>query len=161
MNQFVQSDYLPKGYLVNKLGDVKSPYDKVLKKTISNSGYEYLNIKSKSYFIHRAIAFAFIKRINGKDFVNHKNGIKLDNRIENLEWCTKSENNKHSHLMGLNNYNPYYKNKLGKEHNRSKSILINGVLYNGISEASRKLNIGISTIHYRLNSKNCNGYKYS
>ena len=59
------------------------------------------NNKSKNFAVHRLVCLTFLERIKGKNFVNHKNGDKYDNRLENLEWCTKSENTLHSFRNGF------------------------------------------------------------
>lgn len=55
----------------------------------------------KIIMVHRIVASAFLDRPDGKDFVNHKNGNKADNRVENLEWCTAQENSIHAVRTGL------------------------------------------------------------
>ena len=68
-----------------------------LKTPIADMGYKKVNINKINFYIHRLVASAFIPNPENKPCVNHKNGIKTDNRIENLEWVTSSENNKHSY----------------------------------------------------------------
>jgi hypothetical protein len=73
---------------------------KIKKSRINQSGYVTValvrnNVSAVTY-LHRIIATAFISNPKGYKIINHKNGIKSDNRIENLEWCTSGYNNQHA-----------------------------------------------------------------
>ena len=69
--------------------------------TLNNRGYLSVVVRRKTHMLHRLVALAFIPNIEGKPFVNHKDGNKLNNRVDNLEWCTTSENNRHARETGL------------------------------------------------------------
>ena len=91
-------------YILQSNGVRRKVKGRVLKSTISNSGYKNITlVKGSKYqlFIHRLVADAFIINNENKSTVNHKDGNKLNNNYENLEWATYSENNIHAIHTGL------------------------------------------------------------
>ena len=76
---------------VSPEGKVKGPQG--LLKTYTLNGYKTLSYKGKSYFVHRLVAQTFIPNPDGKEQVDHINGVRDDNHVENLRWCTRIENN--------------------------------------------------------------------
>ena len=67
----------------------------------SSKGYTKTTMGGRSVSVHRLVAEAFIPNPENKPEVNHINGDKEDNRLANLEWCTRSENMKHAYANGL------------------------------------------------------------
>ncbi len=100
--------------------------EKILAQKKHNSGYKMVSLrrnKNKKYFtVHRLVAIHFIPNPLNKRTVNHKNGIKWDNRIKNLEWNTDSENGLHSFEKLGRKGSKTYLGKFGKHHNRSKPV---------------------------------------
>jgi hypothetical protein len=122
-------------YRVSNLGRIKSlsrlveckngyrkTKEKILKPHINKSGYCSLDLgKRNKHLLHRIVANAFIPNPDNKPCVNHLNGIKSDNRFDNLEWCTYSENEKHSYRVLGKKANCNLKEpKKGEESNFSK-----------------------------------------
>lgn len=90
-------------YKISNLGQVlNSKTGKILKPHLFNTGYLrvnlYKDIKPKLFYIHRLIAFYFIDNPDNKQYVDHKNNIRTDNRIENLRFVNSSENSMNSGL---------------------------------------------------------------
>ena len=109
-------------YQVSNLGRIKSIKRNIFLKAHTNSkGYLVVSLSKNNslstYRIHRLVAETFIPNLENKPQVNHINGIKSDNRIDNLEWCTNSENQKHAFKNGLQ------KSVVGNSNPNSKEIL--------------------------------------
>ena len=128
-------------YSITKNGNIlNTKTNRILKYVIDSSGYYQVNLynkgKSKKFLIHRLVAIYFIPNLENKPQVNHINGIKTDNRIENLEWNTSKENINHAL-------------KLSNNQRKNSKIVIDlytGIFYNSIGDAAKTLDIKYQTL---------------
>ena len=93
---------------VSDFGEVKS-HGKIIKGEITSGGYCRVHISHKGvqykFLVHRLVAEAFILNPKRLPEVNHIDGNKQNNSVDNLEWCTRSQNTSHAFKTGLRNYN--------------------------------------------------------
>jgi len=154
-------------YQVSNLGKVKTiPSKKRYRPSQSGDrsfqihfGYCVINLfkDNKSHYkrVHRLVAEAFIPNPNKKPCVNHINGIKTDNRIENLEWCTHSENEIHSYNILGKNLKGIKKSFKNGVNVKCKKVLCveKNIIFNSIKDAANGLNLQRANITAQIKGK--------
>ena len=91
---------------VSDRGRVRNARGKLCRQFKLSTGYMQVTINGKAHLVHRLVGIAFLANQMNKPQINHINGIKDDNRVENLEWATRSENQKHRfEALGHSAYN--------------------------------------------------------
>ena len=152
-------------YLITEDGLVlNTKLNKYLKIQTDRYGYKivqlYKNGIPKKFSIHRLIAIQYIINPYNKPEVNHINGIKSDNRLENLEWVTKSENGLHAYKIGLSNIS-----ELNKKMVRAKITKVvldteNGIFYDSLTDLCNQLNLKYSKMRDMLSNRTKNKSKF-
>lgn len=127
-----------------------------MKLSLAKNGYYTACVNGKNRLVHRLVAEAFLDNPNNYPCINHKNEIKTDNRVENLEWCDYRYNNTYGTHLGKSIIT--LKNAMSKKKIKVYSINKGGVkvLYDSIINASKYT--GISSSHI---SECCKGTRKS
>ena len=144
-------------YQASNLGQVRSlPWPQhhkeaiILKTFKNNSGYLCLSILGRKMLVHRLVAMTFIQEHSEKDCVNHIDGDKTNNRVDNLEWVSSSDNMMHSTYVLMNGRRCRVK------------CVETGEVFDSIREASRSMGIHFPNIVASLNGrlKTAGGYHW-
>ena len=144
-------------YEVSDCGQVRNKKTgHILKQPINPYGYYYLNLckngKPQTFRVHRLVAEAFIPNPNNLPLINHKDENKLNNNVDNLEWCDYLYNN---------TYGEGFKSRCHKieQYDLNGNYLAS---YNSLSEASRQTGTWLGSLSQCLNGKQytAGGYKW-
>lgn len=142
---------------------------------VDRAGYARVYLKTKSgmkrFLVHRIIAMCFIPNPNSKPCVNHIDGDKLNNSVENLEWCTYSENEHHSyHVLGKK-VSMSHMRKIQQIHADSSSKKVDQIsedgevvaVFDSQAKASKETGISQGNISECCNGKRkiAGGYKWA
>lgn len=151
-------------YQISDLGQVRNSKGNILKGYTNNRGYQMVHLrakdKNKLYSIHRLTAEAFIPNPDNLPQINHKDENKLNNNINNLEWC----DSKYNVNYGTGNKRRS-KTKINNTYNiKSVQCIETGIIYTSTREAERQTgtdNSQISAVcNHKKNYKTAGGYHW-
>lgn len=131
-------------YSVSNIGQIRNDNtDRILKPSLQQGYYHItltINKKQKNLRVHRLVALAFILNPKNKPYVNHKDGDRKNNKVDNLEWVTPKENIQHAHKTGL------VKKTRGRQVIQYSLMGEEMITFNSIAEAAKELNLQGSKI---------------
>lgn len=163
-------------YSVSDNGRVKNnSSNKIISQRQATNGYMRVNVRAGTekyekpitLSVHRLVAEYFLPKVDGKEYVNHKDCDKTNNFVSNLEWCTAKENSIHAY-NSKSAYRDKCNSNIAKAQECCKKHIVaykdNIIIgeYESIKQASECLNISIKTIYNCLHNKhnNKNGYVF-
>ena len=142
-------------HLISNYGNIKTVKGRILKQRFDKDGYYQVNLYNQGMEttkkVHRLLALSFLPNPNNYPVVNHKDGNKTNNHIDNLEWCSVSYNTQHAYDNGLE--------QKGFEHSQSKPFLLkdddNNIIsqYDTLSNFSEIINMERITATFMLKNK--------
>ena len=144
---------------ISSFGNVKNKKtNKIIKGDINNAGYKRVTFGNKHYFIHRLVAKYFCKGYKDGLIVNHIDGNKTNNNMNNLEWVTRSENDLHAFKLKLRKVYPCtFKHRIIKYDLNTNEIIC---IYDNTKECEKDLKVARTNIYNTCNGiqSSCRGY---
>lgn len=142
-------DYLP-GYKIYKDGRIYNMKMRRFKNwQLNTTGYYRIDHGKSKYYVHRVVAEAFLEKTPSQTQVNHKDFNRANNHVDNLEWCTSSENNQHAKDNNPEQYRHTMK-KVGQYDLETKKLI---KIHDGMKIASRETGINSGSISKVVNGK--------
>jgi hypothetical protein len=152
------------GYDVMPCGAIfSSKTNRLLSASTDSYGYKVVGLsidgKLRTKKVHRLVALKYLNNPIGKPQVNHKNGVKTDNNISNLEWATNLENQRHAVNTGLRDLSAV---RAAASLVTSKPVidLNTGVFYSNVRELAALLGVKNGLLYAKLSNRNKNNTPY-